>query len=118
MNPPRNDPKIKRAKRNPRPQLPGQDPRSHTRRADHITGAVTADLASSTPASSPDLCPNCDGPLGMRTALSMYGKALERFCIPCGRSWHVVGVEVASMFHSTREYRTWNELNGATTVSA
>jgi hypothetical protein len=53
----------------------------------------------------------------VRTALSMYGKALEQYCLPCGRSWHVVGVEVASMFHSTREYRTWNELNGAVTSS-
>jgi hypothetical protein len=116
MNPPRNDPKIKRAKRNPRPQLPGAT--THTRRADHITGAVTADLASSTPASSPDLCPNCDGPLGMRTALSMYGKALERFCIPCGRSWHVYGIEVASMFHSTRDdQKVWNGLNGTVSSS-
>jgi hypothetical protein len=98
-------------KRNPRPQLPGQDPKTHVRRADPPVRAG-ADLAP-----TPTLCPKCRGPLGVRTALSQYGKALETYCLPCGRSWHVVGVEVASMFHSTREYRTWNELNGAVTSS-
>jgi hypothetical protein len=109
-------------KRNPRPRLPGagpQDSTAHTRRADHLSRA-SVNAPASAPESAPTRCPKCQGSLGVRTSVNIYGKSLERYCLICGWNHFIYGIETASMFQSTRDEHLvrWNELNASSTVSA